>query len=374
MRSFTLLYVFLCIFFVQFHHTLQSTSPILFNFGDSNSDTGGYIPASGICYIYIGLPYGNTFFLKGTSRWCDGRLIIDFLCNASICVVLIGESLKLKFLSPFLESLAPDFRGGANFAISASKTIVELYAPFSLDVQVKQFFHFQLRSLQLISEGHKDMIDESGFSRALYMIDIGQNDLLGALYHSNLTAPPVIKKIPSILAEIKLAVRIFINLVARNFGYTNTGPLGCVPRELARHPHNNTDLDRIGCFKVHNVVSVAFNKRLKALCEELRSTFTDATIVYVDIYTIKYDLFANYKRYGFTKPHKACCGFGGEPNNYNVKATCGQPGYTTCDNVTQNIVWDGLHYSDAANRVVASQILSTKFSTPPITLDSFWVF
>ncbi|KAI3958293.1 hypothetical protein MKW92_046474 [Papaver armeniacum] len=354
-----LLYVFLCIFFLQFHHTLQSTSPILFNFGDSNSDTGGYVPALG---IYIGLPYGNTFFLKGTSRWCDGRLIIDFLC----------ESLKLKFLSPFLESLAPDFRGGANFAISASKTIIELYAPFSLDVQVKQFFRFQLRSLQLISEGHKDMIDETGFGRALYMIDIGQNDLLGALYLSNLTAPPVIKKIPLILGEIKLAVQNLYKFGGKKFWIHNTGPLGCVPRELARHPHNTTDLDRIGCYKVHNAVSMAFNKGLKALCEELRSTFIDATIVYVDIYTIKYDLFANYKRYGFTKPHKACCGFGGEPNNYNVKATCGQPGYTMCDNVTQNIVWDGLHYSEAANRIVASQILSTKFSTPPITLDSFW--
>ncbi|KAI3891314.1 hypothetical protein MKX03_036216 [Papaver bracteatum] len=359
MSSSPLLYVFLCIFFVQFHHTLQLTSPILFNFGDSNSDTGGYVPASG---VYIGLPHGNTFFHKGTGRFGDGRLIIDFLC----------KSLKLKFLSPFLESLAPDFRGGANFAISGSKTVIELYSPFSLDVQVKQFYHFQLRSLQLLSEGQKNMIDESGFSRALYMIDIGQNDLLGALYLSNLTAPPVIKKIPAMLAEIKLAVQNLYKFGAKKFWIHNTGPLGCVPRELARHPHNSTDLDRIGCYKVHNDVSIAFNKGLKALCEELRSTFIDATVVHVDIYSIKYDLFANYKKYGFTKPHKACCGYGGDPNNYNVKATCGQPGYTICDNVTQSIIWDGLHYSDAANRVVASQILSTKYSTPPITLGSFW--
>ncbi|KAI3993370.1 hypothetical protein MKX01_010113 [Papaver californicum] len=359
MSSFTVLYVFLCIFFVQFHHTLQATSPILFSFGGTGADTGGYVPASG---VYIGFPHGSTFFNKGTGRFGDGRLIIDFLC----------ESLKVKYLSPFLESLAPDFRSGANFAISGSKTTMDIWAPFSLDVQVKQFFHFQLRSLQLLSEGHKEMTTETGFSNALYMIDIGQNDLLDALYLSNLTAPPVLKKIPAMLAEIKLAVQNLYKFGGKKFWIHNTGPLGCVPRELARHPHNNTDLDPIGCYKVHNDVSIAFNKGLKALCEDLRATFIDATIVYVDIYRIKFDLFPRYKSYGFIKPHKACCGYGGEPNNYNVKATCGQPGYTICDNVTQSISWDGFHYTEAANRIVASQILSTKFSTPPVTLDSFW--
>ncbi|KAI3882907.1 hypothetical protein MKW92_000414 [Papaver armeniacum] len=343
MSSFTVLYVFLCIFFVQFHHTLQATPPILFSFGGTGADTGGYVPASG---VYIGLPHGSTFFNKGTGQFGDGRLIIDFLC----------ESLKVKYLSPFLESLAPDFRSGANFAITGSKTTMDIWAPFSLDVQVKQFFHFQLRSLQLLSEGHKDMTTETGFSNALYMIDIGQNDLLDALYLSNLTAPPVLQKIPAMLAEIKLAVQNLYKTGAKKFWIHNTGPLGCVPRELARHPHNNTDLDAIGCYKVHNDVSIAFNKGLKALCEELRSTFIDATIVYVDIYRIKFDLFARYKRYG-KQLHKA---------------TCGQPGYTICDNVTQSISWDGFHYTEAANRIVASQILSTKFSTPPVTLASFW--
>lgn len=40
------------------------------------------------------------------------------------------------------------------------------------------------------------------------MIDIGQNDLLLALYDSNLTYAPVVEKIPSMLLEIKKAIEV----------------------------------------------------------------------------------------------------------------------------------------------------------------------
>ncbi|KAI3926147.1 hypothetical protein MKW98_028283 [Papaver atlanticum] len=357
--SSALLFVSLCIYFLLFFNNSHRI-----NFGDSNSDTGGLLAGTG---LRIGLPHGITFFHEGTGRFGDGRLIIDFLC----------ESLNLSFLSPYLDSLEPNFESGVNFAVAGAMTLPR-FVPFALDVQVRQFKRFQSRSLKLIAQGSKGLIDEYGFQNALYMINIGQNDLLVSLYASNLTSTPVLGKIPSFLAEINLAVRKLYERGARKFWIHNTGTLGCAPKELALHPHNDTDLDQIGCFKVHNDLAKAFNKGLKAICNELRSTYKDATIIYVDIYKIKYKLFTEYKSYsgsshlGFTKPHKACCGYGGEPNNYNVKATCGQHGYTICANVSQAIVWDGVHYTEAANQVVASHILSTKFSIPQISLESFW--
>lgn len=44
------------------------------------------------------------------------------------------------------------------------------------------------------------------------MIDIGQNDLLQALYDSNLTYTTVVEKIPPMLLEIKKAIQVLVSL------------------------------------------------------------------------------------------------------------------------------------------------------------------
>ena len=54
---------------------------ILFNFGDSNSDTGAMTAGLG---LYLGPPAGRQFFNRTTGRFCDGRLYIDFLCMCSL--------------------------------------------------------------------------------------------------------------------------------------------------------------------------------------------------------------------------------------------------------------------------------------------------
>lgn len=49
--------------------------PAVYNFGDSNSDTGGRSAA----FTRTPSPYGRTFFGKPSGRLSDGRLVIDFM-------------------------------------------------------------------------------------------------------------------------------------------------------------------------------------------------------------------------------------------------------------------------------------------------------
>lgn len=56
----------------------------IFNFGDSNTDTGGFFAA----FPSERGPFGMTFFKKPVGRASDGRVIVDFLGNFTIFLKL----------------------------------------------------------------------------------------------------------------------------------------------------------------------------------------------------------------------------------------------------------------------------------------------
>ncbi|MFS7935017.1 putative alpha-L-fucosidase [Helianthus anomalus] len=340
----------------QSTESLCTTKPLIFNFGDSNSDTGGLV--AGLGYS-VASPYGRTFFGRSTGRLSDGRLIIDFLC----------QSVKSSFLPPYMESLGSKFSYGANFAVVGSSTLPK-FVPFALNVQVLQFLHFKSRSNDLLASGSKAMINDDGFQRALYIIDIGQNDLADA-FANKYSYAGVIKRIPLVLAEIKNAIKTIHDNGGRKFWVHNTGPFGCLPQKLWLVQPSSRDLDSHGCISTYNSAAKVFNEGLRHLCTELRSELKDSTIVYVDIYTIKYDLIANASKYGFTSPLMACCGFGGPPFNYNINVTCGHGGAQACNQGSRFINWDGTHLTEAANSITASKILSQRYSTPRVPFDFF---
>ncbi|KAJ1417196.1 SGNH hydrolase superfamily [Sesbania bispinosa] len=328
---------------------------VLFVFGDSNSDTGGL--ASGLGFP-INLPNGRFFFHRSTGRLSDGRLVIDLLC----------QSLNIGLLNPYLDALSGStFTNGANFAVVGSSTLPK-YVPFSLNIQVMQFQHFKARSLQLVNAGAKNLINDQGFRDALYLIDIGQNDLHDS-FSKNLTYNQVVKRIPSIITEIENAVKSLHNEGARKFWVHNTGPLGCLPKIIALS--QKKDLDSYGCLSSYNSAARLFNEALYHLSQKLRAELQDASLVYVDIYAIKYDLIANATKYGFSNPLMVCCGYGGPPYNFDVRVTCGQPGYQVCDEGSRYVNWDGIHQTEAANTLIASKILSMAYSTPRTPFDFF---
>ncbi|KAG6645866.1 hypothetical protein CIPAW_08G153000 [Carya illinoinensis] len=301
--------------------------PVIFNFGDSNSDTGGLVAGLG---FPVNFPNGRAFFHRSTGRLSDGRLLIDLL--------LVGSSTLPRFV------------------------------PFSLNIQVMQFLHFKARSIELAAAGSGPLINDEAFRNALYMIDMGQNDIADT-FSKNPSYAQVVKRIPSVIREIRNAIKTLYTQGGRNFWIHNTGPLGCLPQKLSLV--QNKDLDPYGCISSYNSAARLFNEGLRHLCLEMRSELKDASIVYVDIFAIKYDLIANSTKYGFSSPLMACCGNGGPPYNYNIKVTCGQPGFQVCNEGSKLVSWDGIHYTDAANTFISSKVLSAAHSTPHTTFDFF---
>ncbi|KAJ8572932.1 hypothetical protein K7X08_009443 [Anisodus acutangulus] len=357
----------LALFFIclPLANTIDFNYPAVFNFGDSNSDTGGLVAGVG---DRLEPPNGQKYFKNPSGRFCDGRLIIDFLMDA----------MDLPFLNSYLDSIAaPSFRKGANFA-AAGSTILPATAssvsPFSFGIQVAQFFRFNNRVLEVQAKSRKYdkyVPAQDFFQKGLYMFDIGQNDLGGGFYSK--TLDQILASIPTILAEFEDGVKRLYDLGARNFWVHNTGPLGCLGQNIAKFGTDASKLDELGCVSSHNQAAKILNLQLYALCKKLQGQYSDANITHVDIFTIKSNLIANYSKYGFEQPLMACCGYGGPPLNYDSRVACGQTKVLDGNNVTvkacndssEYINWDGIHYTETANQFVASQILTGKYSDPP---------
>ncbi|XP_009796574.1 GDSL esterase/lipase At1g09390-like [Nicotiana tabacum] len=328
---------------------------VIINFGDSNSDTGGYVIIRGM----IGqLPKKHTINHDLAGRMCDGKLVIDFLC----------ESVKNGYLTPFMESMGKNFTNGVNFAIAGSKTLPASDS-FNLKIQIAQFHRFRSLSLELFDKGNGNLLGDEDLRNALYTIDIGQNDLDGVF--GGLSYEKAILKIPDFIYEIENAIKAIYEEGGKNFWVHNTGPIGCLPKSLTTYNKYKDDYDEHGCLRSLNEGAKIFNDKLYLLSEKLRDELKNTTIVYVDVYSIKYDLIANSSNYGFVNPLMACCGYGGPPYNFESNNKCGQGNYTICEDRSKYISWDGAHYTEAANAVVASKILSSNYSTPPLKFNSF---
>ncbi|KAI8533538.1 hypothetical protein RHMOL_Rhmol10G0018800 [Rhododendron molle] len=312
--------------------------PAVYNFGDSNSDTGAFSAAVSPAQ----LPDGQTFFGKPAGRVCDGRLIIDF----------IAEELGIPYLSPYLDSVGSNFSHGANFAYSGATILRQTWQsgiPFDLAVQATQFSQFKARTIDISNQGKNTsrLPRPEDFSKALYTLDIGQNDVYTSTWSSN-----PLSLFPDLINNFTLALQTLYDQGGRAFWIHNVGPNGCLPA-AQNNIWNRTQetFDKNGCINRWNERVVEYNRQLKDRVIKLRADLPEAAITYVDVYTAKYNLISNAKNLGFAEPLKQC-----------------KNGTTPCENPSSYISWDGVHYTEAANHFVAKNILNGSLSDPPVSI------
>ncbi|KAI4976976.1 hypothetical protein ZWY2020_050583 [Hordeum vulgare] len=341
--------------------------PAVFNFGDSNSDTGGFWAA----FPAQPPPFGVTYFGRPAGRASDGRLVIDF----------IAQAMGLPLLSPYLRSVGSDFRHGANFATLASTALlpntslfVTGVSPFSLAIQLRQMKELSNRTIA--SRGTSDQLPPPDvFGDSLYTIDIGQNDFTSNLGSQGIES--VKQTLPSIVSQISGAVQDLYSIGARNFMVFNMAPIGCYPAFLVELPHGSDDLDEYGCMTSYNSAVVYYNELLNSTLAEDRNMLQDASIVLVDKYSAMLELFQHPEDHGLEYGTKACCGYGGGAYNFNPDLYCGTSkivkgnvaSATACGDPQNYVSWDGIHATEAANNIIASAVMSGSYSYPPSDLS-----
>ncbi|KAK4738869.1 hypothetical protein R3W88_002566 [Solanum pinnatisectum] len=366
LRAITLLLLFM----VATTECKKCAFKAIFNFGDSNTDTGGFWAA----FPAQAPPHGMTYFNKPVGRATDGRVVVDFLAQA----------LNLPFLSPYLQSIGSDYKHGANFATLASTVrlpqtslFVTGLSPFSLEIQLRQMKEFKVKVDELPRKGKSNLPSPNIFGKSLYTFYIGQNDFTGNLARLGISG--VKEFLPQVVSQIASTIKEIYALGGRTFWVLNLAPIGCYPAFLVQLPHNTSDIDQFGCLISYNNAVVDYNNMLKAALAKTRKELVDANVVYVDTHSVLLELFQHPTSHGLRYGTKACCGYGGGLYNYNQQVFCGNTKQVDGKTVTakackdpQNYVsWDGIHATDAANKLTAYAILNGSYFDPPFPLHKY---
>ncbi|XP_030521241.1 GDSL esterase/lipase At5g33370-like [Rhodamnia argentea] len=322
-----------------------------FVFGDSLVDNGNnnYLATTARA---DSPPYGIDYPThRPTGRFSNGRNIPD----------LISESLGAE---PTLPYLAPELTGenllvGANFASAGigilNDTGIQFINIIRITQQLQFFQQYQQRVAALIGEGQAQRL----VNGALVLITLGGNDFVNNYYLVPFSARSRQYSLPDYVVYLiseyrKILIRLY-ELGARRVLVTGTGPLGCVPAELAMRSRNGE------CAEDLQRAAGLFNPQLVQMINGLNSEIGSNVFVAANAQQMSLGFINNPQAYGFVTSKVACCGQG----PYNGLGLC-TVASNLCPNRDIYAFWDPFHPSERANRFIVRQILTgdTRYMNP----------
>ncbi|GMI63742.1 Guard-cell-enriched GDSL Lipase 2 [Hibiscus trionum] len=335
----------------------------VFSFGDSLTDTGNLLeislseskklPPSAF------LPNGRTFFHRPTWRRCDGRLVIDF----------IAEALGIPFLQASFGAKnrkSVKFEKGLNFAVAGATALNSSFLKGNIGIHDRNTgvsFADELNSFKDLlpylcssSSDCKLLLRNS----LIVMGEIGGNDYKHA-FEQGINMEKIRHLVPLVVDIVSSAINELVELGAVTFLVPGSFPIGCSPDLLTNFQGSNNP--STGCLTWLNQFSQHHNGLLQKELEKLRNHHPDINIVYADYYNTTMRFYHSPKQFGFKETVKACCGSGG-PYSYNSSRSCGYPPLkTSCNNPSSYVSWDGIHYTEAANKWLANAVLQELMKT-----------
>lgn len=323
------------------HCRSQPLVPALFVFGDSTVDVGNNNYLDTILKADF-LPYGRDFDTKKpTGRFCDGRLATDFTA------ALLGfDSFPLPYF--FARSTGINLTTGVNFASGGSgfyDSTAQHFNVIPMSQQLELFQEYKGKLARVVgSKNATDIVNGS-----LYVVSAGNSDFIQNYYiNLRLRSLYTASQFSQILLDLQAKfIKDLYSLGARRIGVVSLAPFGCLPLELTVSRTSS------GCVESLNQVAHNYNSALNGAINHLGKTLPGLKIAYFDIYTGLLDIIKNPASNGFTETRRACCGTG----TVETAILCNKYSPGTCSNSSQYVFFDSVHPSQAANQILANNLL-----------------
>ncbi|KAJ8649746.1 hypothetical protein MRB53_002769 [Persea americana] len=329
----------------------QVEARAFFVFGDSLVDSGNnnYLATSARADLP---PYGIDYpSHRPTGRFSNGLNIPDLISES------LGEETTLPYLSPQLNG--ERLLVGANFASAGigilNDTGIQFVNIIRMPNQLLFFVQYQERLAALIGADAA----QQRVNQALVLITLGGNDFVNNYYLVPFSARSRQYSLPDyvrfLISEYRKILMRLYELGVRRALVTGTGPMGCVPAELALRSRNgecDPDLTR---------AAELFNPQLEQMVSGLNSDLGADIFIAANIRLSSFDFVYNPGAYGFVTSKIACCGQG----PYNGLGLCTVLS-NLCPDRTLYAFWDPFHPSEKANRIIVNNILrgSTDYMKP----------
>ncbi|XP_061340504.1 GDSL esterase/lipase At5g33370-like [Gastrolobium bilobum] len=317
---------------------------------------------------------GNNNFLATTARADSPPYGIDYpsrrptgrFSNGFNIPDLISQKLGAESALPYLN---PQLRGekllvGANFASAGIGILNDTGIQFANIIrmyrQLEYFQEYQNRLSGLIGASRA----KSLVNQALVLITVGGNDFVNNYYLVPISARsrqyPLPEYVKYLISEYQKLLQKLYDLGARRVLVTGTGPLGCVPSELAQRGRNGQ------CAADLQSAASLYNPQLENMLLQLNRKIGRDVFIAANTAQMNNNFINNPTAFGFITSKVACCGQG----PYNGIGLC-TPLSNLCPNRDLYAFWDAFHPSEKANRLIVENIMSgSKTYMNPMNLST----
>ncbi|KAL7151697.1 hypothetical protein ABFS83_04G048500 [Erythranthe nasuta] len=288
-------------------------------------------------------PYGiDSPDHRPSGRFSNGYNIPDLISQA------IGAESTLAYFNPELKG--EKLLVGANFASAGIGILNDTGFQFAniirIHKQLRLFREYQRRVSALIGEEQTQTL----VNKALVLVTLGGNDFVNNYFLTPITLRRLQYNLHDysrlLVSEYKSILLELYNSGARRVLVTGTGPIGCVPAEVALRGVNGQ------CAVEPQRAAAIYNPLLIEMLTGLNQEIGSDVFIAAKAFEKQYDFINNPKAFGFITSKRACCGQG----PYNGIGLCIATS-NLCKNRDEYAFWDAFHPTEKANRYIVRAIM-----------------